>query len=464
MNLKNHYIITIIIILFGASLFLLRQKPSTQNNETIPYIIDMPSLPSDMPFLMDKIVLKQPADYVCDIIDYGAIGDGKTLNTQSFKNAITTCAEKGGGTVKVPTGEWLTGAIHLESNINLHLEKDANIIFATDFSNYLPAVFSRFEGIELYNYSPLIYAADKENISITGEGTLNGQGKAWWGLDATAADAKNILYSMAQREIPPAERLFATPESSLRPAFIEFINSRNILIEGINMINSPMWNIHPVYSENVVIRNISIKSSGPNTDGIAIDSTRNVIIDNVHIDSGDDAIAIKSGKDADGIRIGKPSENILVKNSFIKDGHSGFAIGSEMSGGVKNILIDNLTINWVAYGIQLKSTLGRGGIVENIWARNIKIHRAVNNAIRVDMTYGTPQDPNSKEAPIFRNINFENIQCRRTSNAIFLAGLPQSPINGISFKDISISSRVGIKKNNVINESISNSDISSQDN
>jgi len=434
-SLKNGSLMSMLLIfIIVISFFFFTQKSHAP--------IERKNIPiEDISFNIPVLDPQNFPDRNCRITDYGALSDGKANNAEAIKKAITDCAKNGGGRVIVPAGTWLTGPIVLQNHINLLLEKNAEILFSTNPDEYVPVVLSRFEGMELYNYSPLIYAIDAENIAITGEGVINGNGESWYPWKNKQGAAVLKLYDFARTNTPVKQRIFGRSSDALRPSFVQFVRSKNILLEGVTFINSPMWSIHPLYSENILMRNIRVDSDGPNTDGIVIDSSRNVIIENVYVNSGDDAIVIKSGKDADGLRVNKPSENIIIRKSTIKNGHSGFAIGSEMSGSVRNVLFENNTIDRVDFGLQIKSMRGRGGIVENIWMRNIQIRRASDEAILVDMQYGTPIDPLSSLLPTFRNIYFQNIECRRADEAIIIRGLEKSPIQKIKFSNITIGAK-----------------------
>ena len=358
------------LLVFSAIIFFGSKKTKKENlldpknqekNELLEKISMNFGKEIEPPFEMPAVSEPSFLARVCDISNHGAVSDGKTLNTSAFIEAISECSENGGGRVNVGPGVWLSGPIHLKSNIDLHLEAGAEIKFSPELKNYLPAVFSRFEGVEYYNYSPFIYARDAKNIAVTGKGKLNGQENLWMKNKALRQFSINEIYKMARNNVPVDKRDFGKETFFLQPSFMQFVNSEKILIEGIEIINSPNWNIHPIYSKDIIIRNVAIDSSAPNTDGIVIDSSENVIIENSKISSGDDAIAIKSGADQDGLRVGKPSENIIIKNSQIDSGHSALAIGSEMSGGVRNVFAYNLDIDYVDYGIRMKSLPGRGG-------------------------------------------------------------------------------------------------------
>jgi polygalacturonase len=434
-----------------------------------------------VPFDMPEISKVSIPDRVCDISMYGAVGDGKTLDTQAFSRAITDCNEKGGGKVIVPRGTWFTGAIHLLSNVELHLEKGSEIVFSSNIVDYQPAVFSRFEGIELYNYSPLIYVANSENIAITGEGVLNGNAEKWflWNeapsvISRKQGGKKNNLppkeisskkiYEMGQNGTAVEERMFGNGKEFLQPSFLEFVNCKKISIEGIKMTNSPSWTIHPIYSSDITIKNISIDTDGQNTDGIAVDSSRNILIEDSFFHAGDDAISIKSGKDRDGWRVGKPSENIIVRNCSVNGGHSAVAFGSEMSGDIRNVFVYNTDVNETDYGIRFKTMRGRGGVIEKIWVRKIAMDRITLDALQMEMNYRNPLPGYDKQnVPIIRDIEIKDITCKRARNAATLDGLSESPLEKITLEDFKIFSKGGIISNNVKIEKYQNIEIRTEE-
>lgn len=401
-------------------------------------------------------------DRVCNVSDYGAVPDGKTLNTESFAKAISDCVETGGGQVFVPNGTWLTGPIQLKSNINLHLEKDAEILFSKNFNDYLPVVFSRFEGIEYYNFSPLIYANGMKNIAITGEGKLNGQGEIWWNLDYTS-HIKN-LYKLGEKGTPVEERVFGEIKYNLRPDFIGIVNCQQILLDGITIIMGPMWTVHPTYSRDIIIRNININTfPGPSTDGIIIDSSRNVLVENATLSTGDDAIVIKSGRDNDGRRVNIPSENVVIKNCTVNEAHGAIAIGSEISGSARNIFAENISIAKAEYGFRLKSNSQRGGTAENIWLNNFNIKKLTQAAIQINSYYERRNISYTNFPPVFQNINFSNFTSESSYDSINLFGLEESPIKNLSFKNINIQySRAGAKIENIENSIFDNVNVASK--
>lgn len=452
----NGLIIALLCVFFSFRIITERGTPVV---EKIPDPYASQSIAITTPWNED-IIVKEPIfpDHICSIADFGAVGDGKTMNTNVFKNAITSCAQAGGGKVIVPAGVYLTGPIRLESNIELHVERDAIILFSPSPKDYLPVVFSRFEGIEYYNYSPPIYASDATNVAITGTGTLNGQGNIhWWKIMAKANKYINGLYAMGDDNVPVEKRIFGDEVKGLRPAFIECINCHHVLIENIKIINGPMWTIHPLYSDHVIVRGVDIATApGPSTDGIVIDSSTNVLIENATLNTGDDAIVMKSGRDKEGMRIGRPTENVVIRNCTIKDAHSAIAIGSEMSGGVRNVFASNITIDRSQYGFRVKATTGRGGIVENIWAENFIMNRISIDAIEITTAYGIPFRIDSHEPPLFRNIHLNNMVAEKTSGAITIDGLPENPVQDISLDTIHLGTRLGIEVSDTENVSLNN--------
>ena len=382
---------------------------------------------------------------------YGAVGDGTTDGSAAFRQAIAACAAAGGGRVVVPAGRFLTGPIHLRSNVNLHVERGGTVAFHTDATRYLPAVLTRWEGTELYNYSPFIYALDQENIAITGEGTLDGQSnnEAWWwwngavryggrqgGPSQTAA--RNRLMQMAEQNVPVEQRRFGEGDY-LRPQFIQPYRCRNILIEGVTILNSPMWEIHPVLSQNVTVRNVKIVSHGPNNDGCDPESCRDVLIEGCSFDTGDDCIALKSGRNADGRRLNVPIENVIVRNCEMKDGHGGVTIGSEISGGARYVFAENCRMDSpnLDRALRIKTNAMRGGVVEHIYMRNVQVGQVADAVVHVDFYY--EEGLRGNFTPVVRNVEVQNVTSGKSNYGLYLRGFPTAPITGVRLVDCNFS-------------------------
>jgi unsaturated rhamnogalacturonyl hydrolase len=372
--------------------------------------------------------------------------EGSDISTL-LKQSIAECHAAGGGKVVVPAGTYLTGPIHLLSNVNLHLEEGATLLFKTDPAAYLPAVFTRWEGTELMNYSPLIYAFEAENVAITGKGTLDGQASVdnWWiwkgrkeygwqpGMPEQTP-ARDRLRAMAESGVPVEERIFGDGDY-LRPSFIQPYRCRNVLVEGVTILRSPMWEIHPVLCENVIVRGVSVITHGPNNDGCNPESSRDVLIEDCLFDTGDDCIAIKSGRNADGRRVAVPSENIIIRNCEMRDGHGGVVMGSEISGGCRNIFVENCRMDSpnLDRAIRIKTNSIRGGVVENVYVRNVTIGEVAESVLKVNFLY--EEGDTADFTPIVRNIVLENIVCQKARMPLFLVGYARSPIEGITLKN-----------------------------
>jgi polygalacturonase len=373
-----------------------------------------------------------PKEFV--ITRYGAVGDGKTLNTEAFKKAIEDCNKSGGGRVMVPLGTFLTGAIRLKSNVDLHLVDSAKIVFSTNPNDY-PIVFTRWEGMELMNYSALIYAYGEQNIAITGNGILDGSAsaKTWWswnaGRPSKQVNARNLLHELMRKKTDPKTRIFGDG-NFLRPNFIQPYNCKNILISGIKIINSPMWNVNPVLCENVTVDNVKIIAHGPNTDGVDPESCKNVLIKNCYFDTGDDCIAIKSGRDEDGRTIGKPAENHIIENCEMKDGHGGVVIGSEISGGAKNIFAINCVMDSpnLERILRIKTSSSRGGVIENVFMKDVKVGTYRDAAVTCNMFYEQP----GNFMPTIRNIWVENLVVEKGGNfGVYVRAYKESPVENL---------------------------------
>ena len=426
-----------IVLLFLSALFLVS-----------PGRADQPEW-SQVPEILARIVPPQfPArDFV--ITKFGAVADGKTDCSAAIKKAIDVCAKAGGGRVVIPAGEFLTGAIHLQSGVNLHLETNAVLRFSTDPKAYLPVVFTRFEGMECYNYSPLIYAFGQKNIAVTGAGTLDGQADdstwlAWKGQknasEGTQKAARARLDKMNNDGVPVAKRVFGEGDF-LRPSFVEFNRCRNVLIEGVRIRRSPMWELHPLLCTNVTVRGVDIMSHGANNDGCDPESCKDVLIEDCIFDTGDDCIAIKSGRNADGRRVGVPSQDFIIRNCTMRDGHGGVTVGSEISGSCSNVFVENCEMSSpdLTCALRLKSNAMRGGVLQNIFMRNINVGLVKDSVLQIDFLY--EEGAKGEQKPVAKNVVMENIKVAQTPRVLNVRGFPAASITGVriynsSFKQI----------------------------
>ena len=393
-----------------------------------------------VPKILARISAPKIPDRDFDIVQFGAVPDGKTDASPALTQAIAACAKAGGGRVVVPAGEFLTGPIHLRSNMALHLAATNSVLkFSTDTKRYLPVVFTRFEGIECYNYSPLIYAFGQTNIALTGLGTIDGQAEesnwlAWKGRKGPAAGtqkaARARLDKMNNEGTPVSQRIFGEGDF-LRPPFVEFNLCRNVLIEGIKIRRSPMWELHPLLCTNVIVRGVDINSHGANNDGCDPESCADVLIEKCIFDTGDDCIAIKSGRNADGRRVGVPSQNIIIRDCTMRDGHGGTTIGSEISGGVKNVFVENCEMSSpdLTCALRLKSNAMRGGVLENIFMRNVSVGVVHDSVLQIDFLY--EEGAKGEQKPIARNVVMENIKVAQTPRVLNVRGFPAAIITDV---------------------------------
>ena len=377
-------------------------------------------------------------DQTFNIKDYGAVGDGSTMNTGAIKAAINACNKAGGGKVLVPEGKYLTGPIHLKSNINLHVDQNAVLLFSTHPDDYLPTVLTRWEGVDLYNYSPFIYAYEKENIAITGKGTLHGQATKdnWWiwkgrteygweeGMPSQSdSSGRPTLMSYEQNQTPIDQRKMGKGHY-LRPQFINLYKCSNILISDITIKDSPFWIVHPLMSENITVRNIHVNSHGPNNDGCNPESCKNVLIENCFFNTGDDCIAIKSGRNNDGRKWDIPSQNIIVRDCKMENGHGGVVMGSEISGGCNNIFVENCVMDSpeLERAIRIKTNSKRGGVVEDLYVRNVEVGQVAEAAVKINCSYESSEGKGNY-LPTVRNIYINNMTCQTTERALYLRGI-----------------------------------------
>lgn len=394
------------------------------------------------------------ANKTYSIVDYGAKSGGVINNSEAFKKAITACSKNGGGKVIVPMGKFLTGPIHLDNNVNLHLEDGAEILFSTKSSDY-PLVKTSFEGTELMNHSPLIYAYNKKNIAVTGKGILNGQADNdnWWYWCGAKQygwtegrgnqnDPQNRirLVEAGEKNIAVEERIFGEG-SFLRPSFVEFFGCTDALIKDVKIVNAPFWVIHPMKSTNVTVDGVTVESHGPNNDGCDPEYSKNVIIKNCSFNTGDDCIAIKAGKDGDGRRVAMKSENIIVENCKMLDGHGGVVMGSEMTGGIKNVFVENCEMDSpnLDRAIRIKSNSRRGGIVENVFVRKINVGQVKECVLIVDMFYNVYGNQTGNYIPQVKNVILEDVKVKNGGKYGILAkGYKELPIENITFRNVTI--------------------------
>lgn len=427
------------------------------------------SLYANLPFQMERVNAPVfPANTV-SIADFGAKNDGKTDNTQAFAKAIESISSKGGGTIEIPSGTWITGPIVLKSNVRVHTEKGAIVQFSTD-RNLYPIVKANFEGLETYRCQQPVSANGAENIAITGDGVFDGSGQVWRPVKkAKISDAqwKELIASggmldekkstwwpseaaykgsrmSTDQNVPNVgdEAGWAAIKDYLRPIMVDLVNCKNVLIEGVTIQNSPSWTLHPLMCQNVIIANVNVQNPewGQNTDGIDIESCKNVVLYKSIFNVGDDGICVKSGKNESGRKRGIPTENLIVDGCTVYHAHGGFVIGSEMSGGVKNVKVTNCTFKGTDAGLRFKSTRGRGGVVENITIENIAMNDIAGDAVLFDLFYGGSKNKDEKvkadeATPVFRSISMTNISCNGAKRALYFNGLPEMNLENITLEN-----------------------------
>lgn len=443
----------------------------------------------NLPFAMEKVIQPVIPARNYSILDFGGVGDGITLNTQAFAQAIDSLEKAGGGRLTVPAGVWYTGPIVLKSNIELHLADRALLLFSADKDDY-PLVKTVFEGLETRRCQSPLSAWQAKNIAITGNGTIDGSGAAWRPVKKsklTDSQWKNLLasggvvnekgnmwypsagsakgHALSDMNVPRQltdEAEWAEIRDFLRPVMISLRECEQILLEGVTFQNSPSWNIHPFMCKHLTVRGVTVRNPwySQNGDGIDIESCQNVLLVNSTFDVGDDGICIKSGKDEEGRRRAAPTSEVLVDNCIVFHAHGGFVVGSEMSGGVRNIRVTNCQFLGTDVGLRFKSKRGRGGVVENIYISNIHMADILTEPLLFDLYYngksaveslndgdllngGEKQIPVTEETPVFRNIFIDNLQCRRARRAMFFNGLPEMNIARIEVKNAAIAAEQG---------------------
>ncbi|WP_034256881.1 glycoside hydrolase family 28 protein [Adhaeribacter aquaticus] len=463
---------------------------TTSNDKPTASISSLDDLYKGIEFDMPRVQEPQFPNYSVKVTDFGAVGDGLTLNTEAFEKAIAAVAAKGGGRVIIPRGLWLTGPVVLRSNINLHAEAGSMVIFSKNLDDY-PLVKTSFEGLNTVRCQSPITGKDLENVAITGEGTFDGSGDAWRPVKKsklTEEQWKRLVKSGGvlsndQKVWYPSESSkrgdtagnfnvpnftkmeeFATVKDFMRPVMVSLINCKKVMLDGPTFQNSPAWNLHPLMCTDVTLRNLTVRNPwySQNGDGLDLESCKNAVVYNNTFDVGDDAICIKSGKDKDGRDRGMATENVIVKNSVVYHGHGGFVVGSEMSGGVKNVHVSNCTFMGTDIGLRFKSTRGRGGVVENIWISNIDMIDIPTQAISFNLFYGGNSPvleegqsaktearveklvPVTEETPSFKNIYMKNIMVAGADEALVLQGLPEMNLKNVQLENATLKAKKGI--------------------
>ncbi len=443
---------------------------------------------TNLPFEMPEVQIPKFKTDTLSIVDFGAVANTEELCTKAINAAIKKCSESGGGVVVIPPGLWTTGPIKMKSNVNLHTKNGAYILFTSDLDEY-QLIHSYYEGNKVIRCESPIMGVDLENIAITGEGIFDGNGSKWRPVnigkvsDGQWKDFINSggVLSKNGKVWYPSEGSFIGYEGkdklpkipnvdnmkpykhALRPVMVSFINCKKLLLDGVTFQNSPAWNVNPLMCENVTLNNLTIRNPwySQNGDGLDIESCRIGTVTNCRFDVGDDAICIKSGKDQEGRERGKPTELFVITNCIVYHGHGGFVIGSEMSGGVRNLFVKNLTFIGTDCGLRFKSTRGRGGLVENIWMEDIRMSDIPTEAIRFEMYYFNKtgvEDPLTGEmivekapvaetTPIFKNMYFKNIYVDGAKQALKIMGIPEMPVENIQFKNMIVRSEVGMRIN-----------------
>ncbi|PXY46731.1 glycoside hydrolase family 28 protein [Flavobacterium hydrophilum] len=455
---------------------------------------------NNLPFNMPKVQIPVFKADTLNIADFGAVPNSEKLATKAINEAIKKCSGSGGGVVVIPSGMWTTGPIYMKSNVNLHAKNGAYILFTSDLDQY-QLIQSYFEGNKVMRCESPIMGVDLENVAITGEGIFDGNGSKWRPVKISKmsegqwkelVNSGGVLSKDRKTWYPSEEALVGneqkeklpkTPtvenmkpyKQALRPVMVSFVNCKKLLLDGVTFQNSPAWNVNPLMCENVTLSNLNIRNPwySQNGDGLDLESCRIGTVTNCRFDVGDDAICIKSGKDEEGRKRGKPTELFVITNCVVYHAHGGFVIGSEMSGGVRNLFVKNLTFIGTDCGLRFKSTRGRGGVVENIWVEDIRMTNIPTEAIRFEMFYfdkSATEDPITGEmvvqkipvaetTPVFKNMYFNNIYVDGAKQAVKIMGIPEMPVENIQFKNMILRSDAGIQLNYASNIQFDNVDL-----
>ena len=395
------------------------------------------------PFAMPEVPVPVFPDRDFVITDFGAKPGVKC--TEAIKAAFEACEKAGGGRVVIPDGEWLTGAVHFRSNCNLHLADGATLSFTDDPADYLPVVHTTWEGVECLNYSPLLYAYGCKNIAITGRGLIAprmDRWREWFSRSPAHMKATEMLYHWCSTNAPLAARnVPAIVGSNVRPHLIQMNRTNGVLLDGFRIHESPFWMIHLYHSENCIVRNLDTFAHGHNNDGVDIEMTRNVIVENCTFDQGDDGIVLKAGRNQDAWRLARPTENVVVTNCTFKFAHTLVGIGSELSGGIRNFYMSNCRISQSYNLLFVKTNRRRGGFVENIFVEDIdtdSVQRAM-FGLKTDILYQWANFPDYElKYTKIRNINIRNVHAKCADWAFDIDGDPHEPAEGLHFENVSI--------------------------
>lgn len=399
----------------------------------------------EAPFAMEPIREFVYPDKKFPITDYGAVPGGEVSNTAAIAAAIKACSEAGGGRVTVPAGEWLTGPIHFRSNVNLHLAEGAVLRFTDCPEDYLPAVMTSWEGMECYNYSPLLYAYECENVAITGSGILSPKmdtWRTWFKRPQPHLEALKQLYTMASTDVPVARRQMAEGENHLRPHLIHFNRCKNVLLDSFKIRESPFWTIHLYMCDGGIARNLDVQAHGHNNDGIDLEMSRNILVENCVFDQGDDAVVIKAGRNRDAWRLDTPCENIVIRNCTILQGHTLLGIGSEISGGIRNVYMHHCVAPQTVHRLFfVKTNRRRGAFVENIYMDDVKTGGALSVLeIDTDVLYQWRTLVPTYEKRITRiaGIYLNNIRCDAVKMIYDLKGDERLPIKDVKLTNVHV--------------------------
>ncbi|MCM1522111.1 MAG: glycoside hydrolase family 88 protein [Muribaculaceae bacterium] len=373
------------------------------------------------------------------LFDYGKKSKTKGyLYTELINKTIDLCSREGGGRVIIPKGEWLTGPITLKDNVNLYLEEGATLLFTTDPKEF-PVVRTRWEGMDCYNYQPLVYAIGAKNIALTGKGVLDGQASNanWWGMSskrghdyegpepapATQKVGRPLLQEWNENGVPVEKRILGDGYG-MRPQMVNFVDCKNVLIQDVTLLRSPFWVIHPLFCENLTVKGVTIQNDGPNGDGCDPESCKDVLIEDCSFDTGDDCIAIKSGRNRDGIRDARPTENVIVRNCRMKNGHGGIVVGSEISGGFKNLFAENCVMDSPDLDrvVRIKTNSCRSGVIEDIYVRNIEVGQCKEAVLKINLIYERREACDHSYPPVVQNVYLQNVTCKKSEYGVKIEG------------------------------------------